>query len=211
MLENLKNILVLAPHTDDGEIGCGGLINKLTNMGKNVVYVAFSTCEESVPINLPINILETEVKLATKVLGIDESNLHIYKFPVRYFPKYRQEILELMVSLNKDIKPDLVLLPMSSDIHQDHNVINKEGIRAFKKTTILGYELVWNNLTLNNNLFIKLDTNNIDKKIESISKYSSQQFREYMAPEYIKSLARVRGMQINCEFSETFEIIRMII
>jgi LmbE family N-acetylglucosaminyl deacetylase len=211
MLENLKNILVLAPHTDDGEIGCGGLISKLIDMGKNVVYVTFSTCEESVPKHLPIDILETEVKLATKSLGIDESNLHIYKFPVRHFPAYRQEILEVMVSLNKDIKPDLVLLPMSSDIHQDHNVINKEGIRAFKKTTILGYELVWNNLTLNNNLFVKLDIDNLNKKIEAISKYDSQKFRSYMSPEYIKSLAMVRGMQINCEFSETFEIIRMII
>jgi LmbE family N-acetylglucosaminyl deacetylase len=211
MLESIKNVLVLAPHTDDGEIGCGGLISKLIDMGKTVSYVAFSTCEESVPNHLPSDILETEVKLATKVLGINESNLYIYKFPVRYFPTHRQEILEVMVSLNKDIKPDLVLLPMSTEIHQDHSVINKEGIRAFKKTTILGYELVWNNLTLNNNLFIKLDPNNIDKKIESISQYGSQKFREYMTPEYIKSLARVRGMQINCEFSETFEIIRMIL
>jgi LmbE family N-acetylglucosaminyl deacetylase len=211
MLESFKNVLVLAPHTDDGEIGCGGLISKLVNMGKNVVYVTFSICEESVPKHLPIDILETEVKLATRVLGIDESNLYIYKFPVRNFPAYRQEILDVMVSLNKEINPDLVLLPMSTDIHQDHNVINKEGIRAFKKTTIFGYELVWNNLKLNNNLFIKLDIDNINKKIEAIGKYNSQKFRSYMTPEYIKSLAMVRGMQINCEFSETFEIIRMII
>lgn len=211
MLESFKNVLVLSPHTDDGEIGCGGLITKLINMGKNVTYVAFSTCEESVPSHLPINILETEVKLATKVLGIDESNLYIYKFPVRNFPAYRQEILDVMITLNKELNPDLVLLPMSTDIHQDHNVINNEGIRAFKKTTIFGYELIWNNLTLNNNLFVKLDINNINKKIKAISQYKSQNFRGYMTPEYIKSLAMVRGMQINTEFSETFEIIRMII
>ena len=43
MLSNFKNILVLAPHTDDGEFGCGGTIAKLIDQGKNVFYAAFST------------------------------------------------------------------------------------------------------------------------------------------------------------------------
>lgn len=49
MLENCNNILVLAPHTDDGELGMGGTISKLIADGKEVTYVAFSTAEESVP------------------------------------------------------------------------------------------------------------------------------------------------------------------
>ena len=31
-----KNILVLAPHTDDGEFGCGGYIAKLLGHGAKV-------------------------------------------------------------------------------------------------------------------------------------------------------------------------------
>lgn len=42
------NILVLAPHTDDGELGLGGTIHRFISMGKNVYYAAFSTAEQFV-------------------------------------------------------------------------------------------------------------------------------------------------------------------
>jgi N-acetylglucosamine malate deacetylase 1 len=208
MLEQFNNVLVLAPHTDDGEIGCGGLISKLKRLGKKVTYVAFSTCEESLPLDFPKNTLEVEVSNATNVLKIDE--LIIYKFKVRHFPQYRQEILEILVKLNKKIKPDLVLLPMSTDIHQDHKTIYEEGVRAFKKNNLFGYELVWNNFILKNQLFIKLEEIDILNKIKSIEEYKSQNFRDYINGEFIKSLAVVRGKQINYKYCETFEIIRMI-
>lgn len=211
MLDKLNNILILAPHTDDGEIGCGGLIHKLTNMGKTCHYVAFSIAEESVPKEFPNDILATEVKNATKVLEIKEENLHINRYPVRKLDQYRQDILEYMVKLNKTIKPDLILTPMTNDIHQDHSVITSEAIRAFKKSSILGYELVWNNLTCDNKCFFVLDKNNIDKKIEAIREYKSQQFRNYIDGSFIEALAKVRGTQINKEYAESFEVIRIII
>ena len=37
-----NKILVLAPHTDDGELGCGGTIAQYIDQGKEVYYVAFS-------------------------------------------------------------------------------------------------------------------------------------------------------------------------
>ena len=49
MITNCKNILVLAPHTDDGELGLGGTISRLIEDGKKVTYVAFSTAQQSVP------------------------------------------------------------------------------------------------------------------------------------------------------------------
>ncbi|HNR64928.1 MAG TPA: hypothetical protein PKJ95_01395, partial [Atribacterota bacterium] len=66
---------------------------------------SFSTANDSVPEGLPKNILETEVKKATKVLGIKENNLVIYKFQVRKLNYVRQEILEEMVKFSKDLNP----------------------------------------------------------------------------------------------------------
>ena len=62
----IKNVLILAPHTDDGEFGCGGSIVKLIDSGAEVYYVAFSACEQSVLPHLPKDILVSEVKEATK-------------------------------------------------------------------------------------------------------------------------------------------------
>ena len=80
MLKAIENILILAPHTDDGEFGCGGSIAKFIEEKKNVYYVAFSIAEDSVPPEMPKNVLEVEVKEATKRLGIPNSNLQLSKF-----------------------------------------------------------------------------------------------------------------------------------
>ena len=56
-MNNIKNVLILAPHTDDGELGCGGTIAKLIEEGSEVYYAAFSVCETSVPEGYTINIL----------------------------------------------------------------------------------------------------------------------------------------------------------
>ena len=64
------NILILSPHTDDGEYGCGGSIARFVAEGKNVTYAAFSTAEKSMFPEYPQNILRFEVKKAMKVLGI---------------------------------------------------------------------------------------------------------------------------------------------
>lgn len=76
-----KKILVLAPHTDDGELGAGGAISYLIEKGAEVYYAAFSTAEESVPDGFPKDILKSEVKKATKCLGIKKENLFIYGYP----------------------------------------------------------------------------------------------------------------------------------
>ncbi|MCF8364470.1 MAG: PIG-L family deacetylase [Bacteroidales bacterium] len=210
-MKESNRIFVLAPHTDDGEFGCGGAIAKFIEEGKEVFYVAFSICEDSVPAGFPKNILEIEVKNATKVLGIKQENLIIKNYPVRKFPQHRQEILEDLVKLERTFKPDLVFLPSSFDVHQDHKVIFEEGRRAFKKTSILGYEFPWNNFEFDSTTFIVLEEAHIQKKIAAIDEYKSQEKRFYANEKLIKGLANFRGLQISREFAETFETIRWII
>lgn len=38
--EQQANVLVLAPHMDDGEMGCGGTIARFVEEGRKVHYVA---------------------------------------------------------------------------------------------------------------------------------------------------------------------------
>ncbi len=204
-------VLILAPHTDDGEFGCGGTISKYIEMGHDVYYAAFSLAEESVPPPFPKNILEVEVKKATKTLGISEKNLLLYKYPVRRFAQYRQEILEDLVQINRDLQPDLVFMPSLNDLHQDHTTIANEGLRAFKRTSILCYEMPWNNINFTTQSFVKLSQKHIDNKLAALKCYDSQKGRPYASEEFIRSLAITRGTQIGTKYAEVFEVIRWIL
>ena len=86
-----------------------------------------------------------------------------------------------------------------------------EGLRAFKHTTILAYELPWNNITFSTQAFVCLDKRHIDRKIEALKAYKSQEDRFYANPEFISSWARTRGTQIGVKYAETFEVIRWVI
>jgi LmbE family N-acetylglucosaminyl deacetylase len=205
------SILVLAPHIDDGEFGCGGTIAKFIEEGADVFYAAFSLCELSLPSHLPKDILEIELQEAAGVLGLSNENLRIFPYGVRTFASVRQDILDDLISLRREIKPDLILMPSPQDIHQDHRTIALEAIRAFKLISILGYELPWNNLTFNTQSFVFLKEQHLKKKIAALNCYQSQAHRMYANESFIRSLAITRGTQIGAELAEAFEVVRWII
>ena len=205
-----SRVLVLAPHTDDGELGCGGTISRMVEEGREVYYAAFSTAAESVPPPFPPNILEKEVREGTKVLGIPAANLLVYKYRVRHLPDMRQEILEELVRMKREIDPATVFLPSAQDLHQDHQTIHIEGLRAFKTVTVLGYELPWNNLSFDYRHFCVLTREHVQTKVAALRCYQSQQHRPYTQEDFIWSWARTRGGQIMVEYAEAFDVLRWV-
>jgi LmbE family N-acetylglucosaminyl deacetylase len=207
---NANVILILAPHTDDGELGCGGTIAELVNAGKQVHYAAFSICKKSLPEGSAPDTLEKECRTATALLGIEKKNLYFFDHEVREFGKNRQVILEEMVQLNKKINPELVFFPSMQDLHQDHQVIHTEAQRAFRNSSQLGYELPWNHSEFKSTYFIKLAPASLDNKVKAIAAYASQSNRNYMTEDFVRSLAKVRGVQCGGESAEAFEVYKFI-
>lgn len=210
MINEVKRVLVLAPHTDDGEMGAGGTIARLIDEGCEIHYAAFSSAAQSVPQGFPSDVLKTEVRAATRRLLIPEKNLIVFDFEVRKLNYVRQDILESLVGLRAELQPDLVLMPSVNDIHQDHAVVATEAVRAFKNTRVLGYELIWNNLTFNTQFFVRLEEFHVNSKIAALGEYKSQAAKNYMAPDFVRSLARTRGVQIGYQFAEAFEVVRWV-
>jgi N-acetylglucosamine malate deacetylase 1 len=204
-------ILFLAPHTDDAELGCGGTIAKFVEEGREVHVASFSIAEDSVMAGFPKNSLLKEFNRAMQVLGVNKNNLYTNRFKVRNFPEFRQDILEEIVKLRDKINPDIVFVPSPNDIHQDHQVIASEGLRVFKKISILGYELPWNNITFETRSFVRLEKEHIQKKIDALKCYETQRHRSYLNEDFITSLARTRGTQFENEYAEAFEVLRYII
>jgi LmbE family N-acetylglucosaminyl deacetylase len=210
MIDGWKRALVLAPHTDDGEFGCGGTMARLVETGMDVRYVAFSIATKSLPEGFPPDTLAREVREATAEIGIPESGLTVHDFEVRTFPERRQEILELLIALWEEWSPDAVFMPCLRDIHQDHQVIAAEGLRAFKRTTVLGYEIPWNNFNFDHQAYVGLEERHVERKVAALERYASQQHRNYVNPEYIRSLARTHGINVNRDYAEVFEVYRIV-
>jgi LmbE family N-acetylglucosaminyl deacetylase len=210
VIEGWRRTLVLAPHTDDGEFGAGGTIARLAAAGMEVRYVAFSTATKSLPDGFPPDTLEREVREATTVIGIPEDHLTVHDFEVRAFPARRQEILEILIALWEEWSPDAVLMPSVRDIHQDHQAVAAEGLRAFKRTTVLGYEIPWNNFNFDYQAFVSLERPDVERKVEALGRYESQKHRNYANPEYIWNLARTRGINVGREYAEAFEVYRIV-
>jgi len=207
LIHSCDNILVLAAHPDDAEFGMGGTIAQMVRHGAEVIYVAFSACEVSIPPEYNRNTLRGEFADA---LGLMRITGDLLDFPVRHLPSFRQDVLENMIKVRGEHNPDLVFIPATGDVHQDHEVIHNEGIRAFKQTSILGYHLPWNNFSNHPTLFVELSERDLDAKLAAIAAYKTQAGRSYSDPDYIRALAKVTGQTVGVDNAESFEVIRWI-
>lgn len=202
-------MLVLGPHPDD-EIGCAGTIARLIEAGYDVHHCFFSRCRDSLPGDAEVQQLLNECEQSRRILGIPASNCRAFDFPVRRFPEWRQDILEALVEMRDTLKPGLVLVPNKSDIHQDHATLAMEAIRAFKHSSILGYELPWNMLESHHDCLITLEERHLELKLSALSAYRTQAERHYANRQFFESLANIRGVQARTRYAECFEVIRLI-
>lgn len=205
-----RRVLVLAPHTDDAELGCGATIRRLLEQDVEVTVAAFSTAEESLPAGAERSCLRDEFLNSMKCLGVPDQRVLVYGYPVRRLSYHRQELLEELVRLRQSVQPEMVLLPSASDLHQDHQTVYAEGLRTFKDRTVWGYELPWNHIAFAAQAFVTLRRSHLETKWEALKAYRSQfeLKRAYFSWEFVEGLARVRGLQVKEEYAEAFEVIR---
>jgi LmbE family N-acetylglucosaminyl deacetylase len=206
------NVLFISPHTDDVELGSGGTLVKLLEQNRNIMVVALSMGEDSVPKGASKDVLKNEFVSVMTDLGI--KNFITFNFKIRELSYSRQKILEELVKIREKFSPDLVVGPSLNDFHQDHQIVSWEMARAFKQTSsILCYEMPWNHLSFNTQLFVRLDKKHVEKKIALLKHYKSQLElgRQYFSEEFILGLAKTRGIQCNSEYAEAFEVLRWML
>lgn len=211
MLSNAR-ILFLAPHTDDVELGAGATLARCISDAQAIRVFAFSSARESLPENAEPDQLRHEFYRAMRHYSLQSSDLAVFDYQVRRLNYFRQEILEELVRINKSFSPDIVFVPSSKDVHQDHEVVYNEAVRAFKKVTILGYELPWNHFTFPVDTLIRVNERQLQCKLNALQEYTSQtsKGRAYFQEDFIRGLARVRGTQIGSSYAEAFEAIRIV-
>jgi len=197
----MKKILAIAPHTDDIELGCGATLHKF----KDLYQIDTIGITSAQPLATGDPIQEFY-----EAMSIIKANVTFLDYTPRILNEQRQKLLDYFWNLNKKNKYDIIFCPSSYDHHQDHQIVYQEAFRAFKHSTILGYELPWNNRTFRTDVFISVDEDDLNAKIKMLDCYQTQQERAFMCKDYVYDIARTRGLQVGKKYVESFEAIRII-
>jgi LmbE family N-acetylglucosaminyl deacetylase len=202
-------VLVVAPHADDAELGAGGSIRRWVEEGRQVHILNMSDTSSVNGSKYGAD-LRNEARAAAAALGVERDNVSFANFPLRHFDSNRQAILDFLVELNNDLSPEIVIGPSFGDVHQDHSVVAKEIQRAFKKTTVLGFDTYWNMNVQKVDYVNELTQGQMRAKITALAAYKSQAQRPYMQSEVIMGLAKVRGLPKGFQFAEAFSVAQLV-
>jgi len=144
------------------------------------------------------------------VLGVPTENIVLGPFTTRIFPDTRQEILEYFLKLRKDFKPDLIFTHSKQDVHQDHNTMTDEALRAFRGITVLGFDVVRSSYGFFPHFLVEVTEEDVEKKIEALSKYETYRDRYYFNSELTRSIMVRHGALAERPFAEGFDILRIV-
>jgi LmbE family N-acetylglucosaminyl deacetylase len=200
-----KKILFLGAHPDDIELGCGAL---LANISKRVDVLAV-TLSDNLKNPAHTNIVDEHYR-SMEILGVDPDHVILGPFETRNFPRDRQEILEFLFDLNRKHHPDIVFVHTQADIHQDHSVTTMEALRAFRGTTVLGFDVMRSSYGFFPHFLIEVTQEDVEKKVEALSAYETYKDKYYFSPEIIRSTSVRHGSLAERPFAEGFDILRVI-
>ena len=228
-MKSLKNekLLVVAPHSDDEVLGCGGLISKIKKEGGKVFVLIFNLGFEKNDTKESQDKRKQEVKEAMNALKVDDYHLVHEKADdnrdLDVEPLHSLiEIIESTsnVSLEK-ISPTIVAIPTIFSHHQDHVHVHNACIAALRpistpvSSIVLSYEAPehsrWSSSgVFEPNFFVEID-DVIENKIMAFSKYSSQVRLGGRDADSIRSQAKYRGQEVGKNLCEAFYVHRFIL
>lgn len=163
-----RTILVLAPHSDDEVIGCGGTMARHVQCGSQV-HIAFltdgrwgdgslfsphiSAAEKHARQTALIETRKVEARAAAAALGVQ--HLHFLDLPDGKLRATKTNI-QLLTDVLTSCQPDVVYIPFVYDLHEDHWQTNRLFAAATahlpeavaKPLLVRGYE-VWTPLIAN--------------------------------------------------------------
>ena len=200
-----KRVLFLGAHPDDIEIGCGALIHNIVQK-TDILCVTLSDNQK----NPDLKRVRDEHFASMKALGVSEEKIIFGPFVTRVFPDSRQDILEYFLKLRADFKPDVLFTHSKQDVHQDHNTMTDEALRAFRGITVLGFDVVRSTHNFFPHFLVEVTEEDVNKKIEALSKYETYRDRYYFNAELTRSIMVRHGALAERPFAEGFDILRIV-
>lgn len=200
-----KRVLFLGAHPDDIELGCGALIHNIVKQ-TDVLCVTLSDNQK----NPNLQNVKKEHFESMAVLCVPKDRIVLGPFTTRIFPDSRQKILEYFLQLRQEFKPDLIFVHSKQDVHQDHNTMTDEALRAFRGITVLGFDVVRSSYGFFPHFLVEVTEDDVNKKIEALSCYETYRDRYYFNSELTRSIMIRHGALAERPFAEGFDILRIV-
>lgn len=207
-------VLIIASHFDDEIIGCGGTLAKHIKNGDKV-YVIFACGKVTDYVDRGlIEVRRKHAKKVAEIMGIEY--IYIFDFPLIMLdtiPQY--QIVSELEKVIFTIKPDIIYTHNADDINADHRILYEATLvwcRPSKNVftrEIYFYETFGSTIRFQPNFYVDI-SNEMNKKVEAMSVYTTEIEVQTRTIETICNVARYRGMEINVSYAEAFSVYRSI-
>lgn len=205
MIFSADTVCCIGAHPDDIELGCGALIADIIHQTR-VICVTLSDNQK----NPALKNLVQEHNASMEILGVKPENYRLHDFTTRRFQAARQEILEVMIELKKEYRPEVVLVHTAQDIHQDHQTVTEEALRAFRGTTLLGFDVLRSSYGFFPDFLVEVSEEAVRTKIRALKAYQTYSDKYYFDENIIYSTAIRHGALAERPFAEGFDILRIV-
>ncbi len=200
-----KKVCFIGAHPDDIELGCGAFIANIHGKA-DILCVTLSDNQK----NPALAHLVDEHYRSMAILGIGKDHIRLGSFVTRRFPELRQEILEYLYQLNHDYQPDIVITHSQADIHQDHQQTTEEVLRAFRGTTVLGYDALRSSYGFFPHFLAEVNAEDVEKKIQALGEYSTYNDKYYFDEAVLRATLVRHGALAERPYAEGFDILRIV-
>jgi N-acetylglucosamine malate deacetylase 1 len=200
-----KRLLFVGAHPDDIELGCGAFLHR-ARQHSQVLCVTLSDNQKNPALTRVVD----EHHQSMAVLGVPKEQARVGQFATREFPVARQEILEYLLALRREFQPQIVFVHSRQDIHQDHNVVTEEALRAYRGTTVLGFDVVRSSYGFFPHFLAEVSAEDVEKKIEALDCYRTYRDRYYFDAGLLRATMMRHGALAEREFAEGFDILRIV-
>jgi LmbE family N-acetylglucosaminyl deacetylase len=198
-MKTLGSVLAIGAHPDDIELGCGGSLAKLVEMGVNVRALILSRGTVG---NRADHDRLDETRRALKLLGV--TDVVTADFPDTRMYLHAAEVITCIEAQVRDLKPDRVYTMFENDRHQDHRTTFEATIVACREVRqILSYETPSSLIDFQPQVIEDIG-DYLGRKIDALALHKSQCDRPYTQPEAMRIKAMFRGQQVGIGPAEGF-------
>ena len=217
----MKKILIVSVHPDDETLGCGGTLLKHKANGDEIHWLICTALDKN---HSYYDIRQNEIKKVSSLYNFKTTtNLKLQTMQVDEYSM--SSLISKISKVVNDIQPSTIYLPFKGDIHSDHRRIFEASFACTKSFRYPFIKSIYMMETLSETEFAPSISENsfvpnvfvdisefLEKKIEIMKVFESEIGKQPFPrnEKNIRALATFRGATCNCDYAESFMLLKEI-